>query len=76
MKNKDLKRKYKSLLGLFKWWIIGFVFLLLVLVSFVVRLFYYLEMLGGVYDICLVLKVNKKVDKVKGLYNFVVVFVS
>ncbi|HEN2600916.1 TPA: peptidase S16, partial [Streptococcus agalactiae] len=36
MKNRDPKRKHKSLLGLLKWWIIGFAFLLLVLASLVV----------------------------------------
>ena len=76
MKNKDPKRKHKSLLGLLKWWIIGFAFLLLVLASLVVRLPYYLEMPGGAYDIRSVLKVNKKADKAKGSYNFVAVSVS
>lgn len=76
MKNRDPKRKHKSLLGLLKWWIIGFAFLLLVLASLVVRLPYYLEMPGGAYDIRSVLKVNKKADKAKGSYNFVAVSVS
>lgn len=57
----------------FKWWLIGFVALLFLLLTLFFPLPYYIEMPGGAYDIRSVLTVNGKKDKEKGAYQFVVV---
>ncbi|HEL0680106.1 TPA: PDZ domain-containing protein [Streptococcus equi subsp. zooepidemicus] len=60
----------------FKWWLIGFVALLFLLLTLFFPLPYYIEMPGGAYDIRSVLTVNVKEDKEKGAYQFVVVSLS
>lgn len=56
-----------------KWWLIGAVSVIILLVAFFLPLPYYIEMPGGAYDIRQVLTVGNKEDKKKGSYNFVAV---
>lgn len=59
----------------FKWWIIGFASLILILLGLFLPVPYYIEMPGGAYDIRSVLKVDGKKDEEKGSYNFVAITV-
>ena len=56
-----------------KWPIIAVVGLILLFLSFVVPLPYYIEVPGGAADVRQVLRVDNKEDKEKGSYNFVTV---
>lgn len=56
-----------------KWPIIAVVGVILLFLSFVVPLPYYIEVPGGAADVRQVLRVDNKEDKEKGSYNFVTV---
>ena len=56
-----------------KWPIIAIAGLILLFLSFVVPLPYYIEVPGGAADVRQVLRVDNKEDKEKGSYNFVTV---
>lgn len=59
----------------FKWWLLGLVTLVVVLVGFFLPIPYYIEMPGGAYDIRSVLNVDGQTDEEDGSYNFVAITV-
>ncbi len=59
-----------------KWWLVGLLALISLLLALFFPLPYYIEMPGGAYDIRTVLQVNGKEDKRKGAYQFVAVGIS
>ncbi|HEP1403617.1 SepM family pheromone-processing serine protease [Streptococcus pyogenes] len=59
-----------------KWWLVGLLALISLLLALFFPLPYYIEMPGGAYDIRTVLQVNGKEDKRKGAYQFVAVGIT
>lgn len=60
----------------YRWWLVGFISFVGMVLALVYPLPYYIEMPGGAYDIREVLRVDNKEDEQKGSYNFVAVTVS
>ncbi|MGF0111985.1 SepM family pheromone-processing serine protease [Streptococcus sp. SGI.013] len=60
----------------YRWWLVGLMSFVGMVLALVYPLPYYIEMPGGAYDIREVLRVDNKEDEQKGSYNFVAVTVS
>ncbi len=60
----------------YRWWLVGLISFVGMVLALVYPLPYYIEMPGGAYDIREVLRVDNKEDEQKGSYNFVAVTVS
>lgn len=60
----------------YRWWLVGLISFVGMVLALIYPLPYYIEMPGGAYDIREVLRVDNKEDEQKGSYNFVAVTVS
>lgn len=60
----------------FKWWLVGLLGIITLLVVFFLPLPYYIEMPGGAFDIRSVLNVDGTTDEEEGSYNFVAINVT
>ena len=60
----------------YKWWLVGFTGMVLMLLGFFLPIPYYIESPGGSYDIRTVLTVDDHFDEADGSYHFVAVTVA